>query len=47
MIKIYTNKKKAPKLRSFFILIETIYTTPCANIASAILTNPAMLAPFT
>jgi hypothetical protein len=34
------------KMRAFKILIEN-YTTPCASIASATLTNPAMFAPFT
>lgn len=37
---------KNPPMAGFLYFIRIIYTNPCANIASATLTKPPMLAPF-
>lgn len=49
------NKKATQKFGLLFRVMKSVmknkyekfYTTPCANIASATFTKPAMFAPFT
>jgi hypothetical protein len=48
-LKRYFIKKGLPNWQPFFnkiIMLNTIYTSPCANIASATLIKPAILAPL-
>lgn len=45
---INLKRKRLPFQTAFLCKYKSIdYTTPCANIASATLTNPAMFAPRT
>ncbi len=48
-VKINSYKKEDCNIQSSFKYYykTNCYTTPCANIASATLTNPAILAPLT
>ena len=47
MFRYVYSKKKAHKKCEPFITLKMNYTTPCPSIASATLTKPAILAPFT
>lgn len=44
---LYINKKAFINLKAFKSRFGSYYTTPCASIASATFTKPAILAPLT
>jgi len=41
------NKKAIIVKKTALLVLSVFYTTPCANIASATLTKPTIVAPFT